>query len=82
MGFWGIEKQTEKNRNYKSPTLDEEQEDRKNRENMRIMSRSLSYFGGKLSFVNLSSYVSFFSPYLIQQTWAFPLSFCKIFLFF
>ena len=68
MEFCGIEKQTEKNRNYKSPMLDEEQKDRKNRESMRIMSRFLSYFGGKLSFVNLSSYVSFFSPYLIQQT--------------
>ena len=69
-------RETETNRNDKSPMFDEEREYREIRENMRIMSiSSRPILSTKFSCANLSSYISSFSPCLIQQTGAFLLSF-------
>ena len=62
-------RETETNHNDESPTFDEEREDREIRESMKIMSiSSRPILSSKFSCANLSSYVSFFSPCLIQQT--------------
>ena len=69
-------RETEKNHNDESHTFDEEREDQEIRENMKIMSiSSRPLLSSKFSYAYLSSYVSFFSPCLIQETADFLLSF-------
>ena len=75
-------RETKTNCNDESSTFEEEREYREIKENMRIMSKFSSYFVSRFSSVNLSSCASSFSACLIQQAVAFPLSFCKINIFY
>ena len=69
-------RETETNHNDEAPMFDEEREDREIRQKNEDNEYKFSpYFNSKFSCANLSSCVSVFSPCLIQQAGALPLSF-------